>query len=69
MTENEAQSAPNEYLFSPEEGEWETISALGWPVIPGEFPDGFAFTITEIHFGCNERDIRARRFLERCGDD
>ena len=60
----------DEYVaFSPEECDWGTIAILGQPA-PRSLLD-LKFTVTKIHFGRDERDIRTQKFVDRCkaGED
>jgi len=51
-------------VFSSEECDWETITILGQPV-PRSL-SGLKFTVTRIHFGRDERDIRTQKFVDCC---
>jgi len=59
--------------FTCDASEWEPVTILGWPVIPGTLNEqtggrDFKFA-SSVYIGRDTRDIRAQIFAKRCISD
>ena len=65
------EKAASEFVWNGDD--WETITILGWPVIPGEMPESTGVTefkfASAVYIWQDARDIRAQIFAKRCMDD